>query len=97
MNLMDLIIMLCSFAASFRMLIYSRSGSNFKRHISIIAYVCVAASGSLGLALLTQQLHTNDMPVLILPVIVVYTAFVFYAKGNVATVIRIIITGEGKC
>lgn len=97
MGLMDHIIMFCSFGACLRILFYSRQGSRFKRHLSFIAYLCVIGSGYLGFALLTQTLTAAQIPALLLPVIVVCTAFVFYFKGNVSAVIRLIITGDEKC
>lgn len=88
MSIVDTLIALINAAACLRLLFYRRSGARFKRHISCLAYLLIVLTGSLALSLFTGQLSFRQIPQPLLIALIALAVAVFYAKGNLAQLLR---------
>lgn len=89
MDTLELFIILCCFSSCLRLLLYRRNGDRFKRHFSILAYLAILITGSLGLALLTHKLTVSQLPPVLLIGIVVFTVLICICQGNIACLFRL--------
>jgi uncharacterized membrane protein len=87
-NALDLLLFAICAASCLRLLFYRRSGARFKRHISIVAYLLILLTGGLALALLTGRIAATDIHPLVILALALLTAAVYYARGNIAHIIR---------
>ncbi len=88
MNALDLILFSICAATCLRLLFYRRSGARFKRHISVLAYLLILLNGGIALALLTGRINATDVHPLAILALSLLTTAVYYARGNIAHIIR---------
>ncbi len=88
MSILDLYILICAFSTCLRLVFYHRKGSTFKRGISILAYLFIVGSGSMGLMVLTGQINTANLSLICIAAITVVTLLVYHAQGNVSLIVR---------
>lgn len=89
MTLADLFIVALCLSTCLRLLFYSRNGASFKRGISIVAYLAIVATGSLGIAVLIGKITFDEIPALLVLGLSTFTLLVFIARGNVSQILRI--------
>jgi len=86
----DLLLCVLCMATCGRLIFYRRSGCQFKRHFSVVAYLLVVLTGSIALALLTGRLSAANLPPLLLVPIGALCGMVYYVRGNVAQLLRLL-------
>nr|WP_306421980.1 phage holin family protein [Marinobacterium sedimentorum] len=72
-----------------RLLFYRRAGAAFKRSISALAYLLILVTGSVALCLLTGKFNATDLHPLLIAALLLLTALIYYARGNVAVLLRL--------
>jgi hypothetical protein len=90
MNLIELTVFAFSAATCLRLIFYRRGSSRFKRHISLIAWLMIVATGSLALCVVTGKVTAAQLHPMGILVLCYLTAATWYAKGNIAQLIRLI-------
>mgnify|MGYP005988595951 CR=1 FL=1 len=88
MNIVDVLVCAVSAATCARLMFYQRKGSTFKRGISAVAYAVIVITGALTLALLTGRITAASLHPAGVLLLCFIAALVFYARGNVAAIIR---------
>jgi drug/metabolite transporter (DMT)-like permease len=87
-NILDLLIIASCLATCLRLLLYRRQGSNFKRGISVVAYVLIVITGAVGLLVLMGKMTSADINPVFIFCLFVLMLLVYRAQGNVAQLIR---------
>lgn len=82
--MIDLLYILCCIAIVARLIMFNRGGCHYKLHISFIAWLLVASTGALAIALITGITHAQQLPGLLSTVLLVLAVLVFRSGGNVA-------------
>lgn len=95
MTSLDLLLFAACAASCLRLIFYRRAGAAFKRPISALAYLLILFTGSIALCLLTGKFSAQDLPALLIAVLVLLTAPIYYAGGNVAHLLRLF--GRKRC
>ncbi len=90
MNLIELTVFAFSAATCLRLLFYRRGSARFKRHISLLAWLLIVVTGSIALCVLTGKLNAAQIHPLGILLLCCLTAATWYAKGNIAQLIRLI-------
>lgn len=85
-NIIDLVFIAANIVSCARLLTYERGDSNFKPHMSWIAYILVVCSGGQAI-----DAALEPVPVTIWASIIsiVLCVLILRAKGNVAAIVRI--------
>lgn len=89
MNALDLILFASCSASCLRLIFYRRAGAAFKRHVSGLAYLIILLTGSIALCLLTGKFSATDLHPLLITALLLFTALIYYARGNVAVLLRL--------
>ena len=85
-NIVDLVFIAVNIISCARLLTYERGDSNFKPHMSWIAYILVVCTGGQAIE---AALEPVPVTVWACGISIVICALVLRAKGNVAAIVRI--------
>lgn len=87
-NVLDLMVITSCMATCLRLLFYRRHGSNFKRGVSLLAWLLITVTGSIGMLVITGKLSGADINAVFILLLWLLTVLVFWARGNVAQLLR---------
>ncbi|QEW06363.1 phage holin family protein [Nitrincola iocasae] len=88
MNLLDLIVFVCSAATCMRLLFYRRGAARFKRHISLLAWLVIVVTGSVALCIVTGKISSDQIHPIGILMLGALTFATWYAHGNIAQLLR---------
>jgi hypothetical protein len=88
-TVLDLLLFAACAASCARLLFYRRAGAAFKRGISALAYLLILLTGTIALCLLTGKLSAADLNPLTIATLLLLTALIYYARGNVAQLLHL--------
>ncbi len=90
MNLIELTVFTFSAATCLRLIFYRRGSARFKRHISLLAWLLIVITGSIALCVLTGKVTAAQMHPLGILLLCYLAGATWWAKGNIAQLIRLI-------
>lgn len=84
-NLLTTVAMVCYAATCFRLLCYHRGRANFRVHISALAWLLIACTGTSALEILLGNAHATPGQS---GLAIILCILVYRAQGNVANILR---------
>jgi hypothetical protein len=92
MSSADLILIFLCVAIVIRLVTFNRTKerAQFKRRYSVLAWLMTMAFGSIAISVLSRDVCVSGPALLLIPPVFIVCLFVFYERGNVASLVRLI-------
>ena len=88
MTLLDILLLIVTLSTSLRLFFYSRNGAQFKRSISLLAYLLITVTGALGLMVLLGNIRATDLNPVFILLLAAVSISTWVHRGNVAAMLR---------